>query len=201
MEPDRGAPGRIRGRAWVPVSDSLDPLLDDASVDLVLILTPPWTHLDLVRRCAERGKAVLLEKPIEATLERSEQVVALCEAAGIPLGVVFQNRTRSPHQRLRALIGDGRLGDLVSAAATVRWWRAPEYYAEAGRGLKDRDGGGVLLTQAIHVLDQLLDLTGPAAMSAAITRPAPGAASTPRTSLPARCAGPVAASARSTAPR
>ena len=92
--------------------------------------------------CAGCGNVLERLQRIEATLERSEQVVALCEGAAVPLGVVFQNRTRSPHQRLRALMQEGRIGDLVSAAATVRWWRAPEYYAEPGRGMKDRDGGG-----------------------------------------------------------
>lgn len=144
----------------MPVSDSAERLIEDPSIDLVMILTPPWTHLDLVRRCAEAGRHVLLEKPVEATLARSEKVVRICDAAGVRLGVVLQNRFRTPHQRLRELVRAGRLGGIVSASVAVRWWRGPEYYAEAGRGLRDRDGGGVLLTQAIHALDQLLDLAG-----------------------------------------
>ena len=157
----------------LPVRDSLETLLDDKGVNLVIILTPPWTHLDLARKCAERGKAVLLEKPIEGTLERSEQLVCLCEQAGIPLGIVLQNRTRTPHRRLRSLIRDGRLGDLVSASAATRWWRAPEYYT-GGRGMRERDAGGVLLTQSIHVLDQLLDLAGPAAAVTGFCATSPG---------------------------
>jgi UDP-N-acetyl-2-amino-2-deoxyglucuronate dehydrogenase len=145
----------------LPVTDSLDAILDDRSIDLVFILTPPWTHLDLATRCVAAGKHILLEKPIEATLERSERLVAMCGAAGVKLGIVFQNRFRTPHLRLAALLREGRLGDLISVSISVRWWRPDSYFAEPGRGIRARDGGGVLLTQAIHSMDQLVALTGP----------------------------------------
>jgi predicted dehydrogenase len=67
-----------------PVADDLEAILEDRSVDLVFILTPPWTHLDLVERCAKAEKHILLEKPIEATLERSEQAVQLERTPFIP---------------------------------------------------------------------------------------------------------------------
>jgi predicted dehydrogenase len=157
----------------LPVTDSLDAILDDRSIGLIFILTPPWTHLDLATRCVAAGKHILLEKPIEATLERSERLVALCATAGIRLGIVFQNRFRTPHLRLAALLRDGRLGELISVSLAVRWWRADSYFAEPGRGMRDRDGGGVLLTQAIHAMDQLVALAGPveAVSSLAATSP------------------------------
>jgi len=101
---------------------------------------------------------VLLEKPIEATLARSEALVAAC--AGTRLGVVLQNRFRTPHQRLRSLLREQALGEVISVALSVRWWRSAAYFAEPGRGMKSRDGGGVLLTQAIHAMDQMVDLLG-----------------------------------------
>src|ERR1700677_2971958 len=145
----------------LPVTDSLDAILADRSIGLVFILTPPWTHLDLAERCAAAGKHILLEKPIEATLERSERLVATCAAAGVRLGIVFQNRFRTPHLRLATLLREGRLGELISVSLTVRWWRPDSYFAEPGRGMRARDGGGVLLTQAIHAMDQLVALAGP----------------------------------------
>jgi predicted dehydrogenase len=145
----------------LPVTDSLDAILGDRSIGLVFILTPPWTHLDLASRCASAGKHILLEKPIEATLERSERLVAMCGAAGVRLGIVFQNRFRTPHQRLAGLLREGGLGELISVSLAVRWWRPDSYFAEPGRGIRARDGGGVLLTQAIHVMDQLVALVGP----------------------------------------
>ena len=54
-----------------PLCDSLDRILDDRSVEAVLVLTPANTHLDIARRCAEAGKHVLLEKPIEITTARA----------------------------------------------------------------------------------------------------------------------------------
>ena len=60
----------------------------------VLLLTPPNTHLDLVRRAAAAGKHVLLEKPLEISLERAEELVAVAEKAGIKLGIVLQHRFR-----------------------------------------------------------------------------------------------------------
>jgi UDP-N-acetyl-2-amino-2-deoxyglucuronate dehydrogenase len=147
-------------RYRLPVVDSLAAIFDDASIDLVFILSPPWSHLELVERCARAGKHVLLEKPVEATLQRAEQLVRLCHTDDIKLGVVFQNRFRSPHLRLRALLADGTLGRPISTSLTMRWWRPDSYFAEGDRGMKSRDGGGVLLSQAIHTMDQLVDLFG-----------------------------------------
>ncbi|WP_250845196.1 Gfo/Idh/MocA family protein, partial [Escherichia coli] len=65
--------------------------------------------------------------------------------------------------KLAAMVGSGELGALVSGSASIRWWRSPDYFAQAGRGMKARDGGGVLLTQAIHTLDLFQSLTGPIA--------------------------------------
>ena len=151
-------------RYGLPVVDAVERILDDPAIDLVFVLSPPWSHLPLATACAARGKHVLLEKPVEATLARAEELVAVCEQAGVTLGVVFQNRFRSPHLRLQALLADGVLGRPLSISLSMRWWRPASYYAaaggEAGRGTVARDGGGVLLSQAIHTMDQLVDLFG-----------------------------------------
>jgi UDP-N-acetyl-2-amino-2-deoxyglucuronate dehydrogenase len=144
----------------MPVTETLDAIIDDPSINLVFILTPPWTHLDLVERLVRAGKHVLLEKPVEATLERAEQVVRVCKDAGKKLGIVFQNRFRTPHLRLDELLKAGRIGPITSASVAMRWWRPAKYFAEPGRGMKERDGGGVLLNQGIHSLDQLVALLG-----------------------------------------
>lgn len=152
----------------MPATEDLDAVLGDRSIDAALILTPPWAHLDLARRCAEVGKHVLLEKPIEATLERAIETVAACERAGVTLAIVFQHRFRTGALRLAELVAAERLGRLVSCSASIRWWRGPDYFAQAGRGMRARDGGGVLLTQAIHTLDLFLSLAGPVAEVSAL---------------------------------
>ena len=139
-----------------PQCDRLETILEDRSVDAVMVLTPPNTHLDIVSRCAAAGKHVLLEKPLEISTARAEQMVKAC--AKVKLGVVLQHRFRPPAEKLREKLSE--LGKLVSASAAIPNWRPQSYYDQPGRGTKARDGGGVLLTQGIHTLDLFLSYTG-----------------------------------------
>ncbi|SMG22509.1 Gfo/Idh/MocA family protein [Paraburkholderia susongensis] len=143
-----------------PVSESFNAVLNDPCIDAVLVLTPPYTHLELVEQVAAARKHVLLEKPLDISMPRAERVVEACRAAGVQLGVVFQNRFRPAVQRLAALVTNGALGPLAYAGVDLRWWRPQSYYDEPGRGTYARDGGGVLMTQAIHSLDILMWLAG-----------------------------------------
>jgi UDP-N-acetyl-2-amino-2-deoxyglucuronate dehydrogenase len=145
------------------LADNLDAIAADRSIDAVMILTPPTTHLDLVKKFAGAGKHILLEKPIEVTVARAQEAVEACERADVKFGVVFQHRFRPGALALTKLVASGALGKLLSASASIRWWRSTEYFAQPGRGIKARDGGGVLITQAVHTLDLFLSLTGPAA--------------------------------------
>ncbi|WP_211104256.1 Gfo/Idh/MocA family oxidoreductase [Azospirillum sp. Sh1] len=147
-------------RHGLPVVDRLEALLEDPALSAVLLLTPPDTHAELVARCAAAGKHVLLEKPLDATPEGARAVVSAMEAAGLTLGVMLQHRFRASVERLAGLMRDGALGRPLTAAVSVRWWRDAAYYAQPGRGMKARDGGGVLLTQAIHTLDAFVSLLG-----------------------------------------
>ena len=144
----------------LPVTDTMEAIFSDPRVDAVLVLTPPNTHLEIVQMAAAAGKHVLLEKPLDVSIERAEQLVAVAEAAGITLGIVLQNRFRPAAQELRKLISEGRLGRLVHVSARTSYWRPQSYYDEPGRGTLARDGGGVLLTQAIHNIDLMISLIG-----------------------------------------
>jgi len=144
------------------VVDTLEAIIDDSSIDTVMILTPPWSHDELVRRCAAAGKNILLEKPIDVSAKRAAGLVDCCARAGVAFGVVFQHRFRPASLQLHALLQSQALGQILSASASIRWWRGPDYFAQAGRGTLARDGGGVLLTQVIHTLDLLLHFAGPA---------------------------------------
>jgi UDP-N-acetyl-2-amino-2-deoxyglucuronate dehydrogenase len=153
----------LSARFPFPTVASLDSIWDDTSIEVVAILTPPNTHLDLVRRAAAAGKHVLLEKPLEITGERAAEVVKVCRHAGIKLGVVLQHRFRPAAMRLAGLVRAGALGQLVGCSTSIRLWRPQSYYDDPGRGTLARDGGGVLLTQGIHTLDLMLSLAGPVA--------------------------------------
>ena len=80
--------------------------------------------------------------------------------AGVALGVVLQHRHKPAVERLSEIMRSGELGTPVGASAGVRLWRSQSYYDDPGRGTRARDGGGVLITQAIHTLDVLLSLAG-----------------------------------------
>jgi predicted dehydrogenase len=144
-----------------PLSDRLEPMLEDPTVAAVLVLSPANTHLEIAQRCAAAGKHVLLEKPIEITTARAEALVATCRDAGVTLGIVLQHRFRPAGLRLAELIASGALGALVGCSTIIRLWRPQSYYDEPGRGSFARDGGGVLISQGIHTLDLMLSLAGP----------------------------------------
>jgi UDP-N-acetyl-2-amino-2-deoxyglucuronate dehydrogenase len=144
----------------VPTTNDLDAIVADKSISAVLILTPPWTHLDLVRRMAGAGKHILLEKPVEGTTARATELVEIYRRAGVTLAMMLQHRFRPASRTLADLCAAGGLGPLVAASVSIRWWRPQSYYDEPGRGTLARDGGGVLLTQAIHTLDLFLSLVG-----------------------------------------
>ena len=142
-------------------AERLETILEDRTVDAVLVLTPPNTHLELVERCANAGKHVLLEKPLEISTLRAEKLVQAARKRGVKLGVVLQHRFRPAVEKLTELLNADRLGRLVSASTQIPVWRPQKgYYDQRGRGTKARDGGGVLLTQGIHTLDVFLSLAG-----------------------------------------
>jgi predicted dehydrogenase len=129
--------------------------------DLAIVASPAATHLDVVREAAERGIDVVVEKPLEVRLDRAEELVRLARASGIGLAVCFQHRAKPAGRALRDLVGSGGLGEFTGGSVSVPWWRPGSYYDEPGRGSYARDGGGVLITQAIHPLDLLLSVLGP----------------------------------------
>jgi predicted dehydrogenase len=151
-----------------PVTGDLEAVIADPEIEAVLLLTPPDARLELVRKLAGAGKHILMEKPVERTTAAATEIVETCERAGVRLGIVLQHRFRQGAARLAALAGDGALGELAAVQFLLPWWRPQAYYDVPGRGTRARDGGGVLLTQAIHALDVMLSVTGPVQSVAAL---------------------------------
>src|SRR6266851_3324508 len=108
--PSAARRSKFAERFAFPLTDRLETILDDRSVNAVLILTPPNTHLEIVERFAAAGKHILLEKPLEITLARAERLVAAC--AKVTLGIVLQHRFRPAAEKLHELLAAGRLGKL-----------------------------------------------------------------------------------------
>lgn len=131
----------------------------DRYVDFVILTTPPNARAEIVADLVQARKPILMEKPVERTFAAAEALVTTCEEAGVPLGIVLQHRARPIVADLRDRMAD--LGPLRMAEVSVPWWRDQAYYDAPGRGSYARDGGGVLISQAIHTLDLMLSLTGP----------------------------------------
>ena len=136
-------------------------LCNDENVDLVLLLTPPNARLDYVEALTKAGKPLIVEKPLERNFDRAQNIVEQGKIHKSPIGVFLQHRKRPSIEALKKLIDQKRLGTIATVEVRIPWWREQHYYDQDGRGTWARDGGGVLITQAIHTLDIMLLLCGP----------------------------------------
>lgn len=133
-------------------------------VQVVAVCTPHPAHEAVVLEAASLGLHVLCEKPIAVDTVAARRMVAACQASGVQLGVMFQRRFWPASQRIRQAVDNAVLGTPILGQCTVMLHREPEYYkADTWRGRWDTDGGGVLMTQAIHYLDLLRWFMGPVA--------------------------------------
>ncbi|MEP2640878.1 Gfo/Idh/MocA family oxidoreductase [Roseobacter sp.] len=154
----------------VPVVTSLHDIPD---VDFAIVATPPDARQDIVATLSAAGVAILMEKPVERTLDAAQTIVTTCQTAGVPLGVVLQHRARAASQHLKTLLETATFGDIATVDVRVPWWRDQPYYDAPGRGSYARDGGGVMINQAIHTLDLALWLLGPIRHVQALMRTTP----------------------------
>jgi predicted dehydrogenase len=138
-----------------------DSFIQNERIDLVSICTPSGTHLDVGLKAAKAGKDVIVEKPIDVTVERGRKLVEFCADSGVYLAVIFQNRYLKSVIEAKELIVRGEIGEIFHADAHIKWFRSQEYYDSAAwRGTFALDGGGVLINQAIHSIDLLRYLVG-----------------------------------------
>ena len=116
---------------------------------------------EICETCAEAGKHILSEKPLDVTTERVDRILRAVDAAGVKLGCIFQSRFSNGALKVRKALDEVRFGPLVLGEASVKWFRSQEYYESgAWRGTKKLDGGGALMNQAIHQVDLLLGFMG-----------------------------------------
>ena len=158
--------GEVAGRALaekhgaVWVADFQDAVTRD-DVDVVTICTPSGTHMEIAVAAAQAGKHLLVEKPIDITLERVDQILTAVEQAGVVLACVFPLRFAQGVHKAKAALDAGRLGRLTLADVFVKWYRPQTYYNGNWRGTWQLDGGGALMNQSIHNIDLVQWLAGP----------------------------------------
>ncbi|GAA1763603.1 Gfo/Idh/MocA family protein [Agromyces humatus] len=146
------------------IGDSLESVLADPTIDLVVVTTPSGSHVEIAEAAVNAGKHVVIEKPIDVQLDRARRMVALAEraaASGLVVTVISQNRFAPAVVAVKRAIESGRFGRVTSATATVAWWRSQEYYDSGDwRGTWAFDGGGALMNQGVHTVDLLLHFLG-----------------------------------------
>jgi UDP-N-acetyl-2-amino-2-deoxyglucuronate dehydrogenase len=150
--------------------DDLTRFLDHRPMDIVAIGSPSGLHAEHAIAAVRRGLHVLVEKPVDITVERVDALIAEAAAAGVQAGVFFQDRLRPDVVTIKSMLDAGRLGTPILASGRVKWFRPPDYYAKSRwRGTWALDGGGALMNQGIHTVDLLLWLFGPVARVTART--------------------------------
>jgi predicted dehydrogenase len=141
----------------------LGEMLKQKDIDIVIVSTPSGAHLDPAVAAANAGKHVVVEKPLEVTLEKCDRIIDACDKNGVKLCTIFPSRFGDANLTLKKAVEQGRFGRLTLGETTCKWWRTQEYYDKGGwRGTWALDGGGALMNQAIHNVDLLLWLMGPA---------------------------------------
>ena len=141
---------------------SFEEVLADPELEVVTIGTPSGAHRDPAIAALQAGKHVICEKPLEITTERIDEMVAAAAAAGKTLSAVLNRRFQPAIVAFKKASSEERFGKITSASAYVKWWRTQEYYdSGAWRGTWALDGGGALMNQGVHTVDQLIHIAGP----------------------------------------
>ena len=139
----------------VPAFGSIEAMLATQGIDAVSVLTPSGMHAEHAIQVARSKRHVLVEKPMALTLTDADAMIRECDAAGVGLYIVKQNRFNVPVLKAREALDAGRFGKLVLGTVRVRWCRDQGYYSnDSWRGTWAQDGG-VLSNQASHHVDML----------------------------------------------
>jgi predicted dehydrogenase len=137
-------------------------LLADPEIEAVSICTPSGMHGDMVIAAANAGKHAMTEKPIDIRLDKIDAMIDACRRGGTKLAVIFQRRTSPLWQKVRETVQNGKLGRMVLGDAYLKYYRSQDYYdSGAWRGTWALDGGGALMNQGVHLVDQLQWVMGP----------------------------------------
>jgi len=143
------------------IYDDLTAALARRDLDVVIVATPSGAHMEPAVAAAAAGKHVVVEKPLEITLERCDRIIDACDRHGVQLCTIFPSRFADANRALKGAVEAGRFGRVTLGETTCKWWRAQSYYDEGGwKGTRALDGGGALMNQAIHNVDLLLWMMG-----------------------------------------
>src|SRR5256885_398423 len=145
------------------VFDHAEELIPSREVDAVIVATPHYQHTTLGIATLEAGLHLMVEKPISAHKADAERLIAVAKQHPEQVfAAMFQLRTEPRYLKIRKLIQEGELGEIVRMSWIITdWYRTEAYYASGGwRATWRGEGGGVLLNQCLHNLDVIAWLLG-----------------------------------------
>src|SRR3954469_11256099 len=153
------AAAEVADRFGVPLYPSLRGLFDAEKPDGIILATPNQLHVDLGLECVAAGVPVLVEKPIGDTVQGATKLVEAAEAAGVPL-LTGHHRNYSPIMaKAREIVQSGVLGSIVAVVGTALFYK-PDDYFDVGDGWRRQPGGGPILLNLIHEVNNLQSLVG-----------------------------------------
>ncbi|WP_044482093.1 Gfo/Idh/MocA family protein [Paenibacillus antibioticophila] len=137
-------------------------MLENEVLDCVHICLPHYLHYSVTKACVEKGIHVFQEKPLALNADEVNAFIALeAENRHVKIGICFQNRFNETFEKLQEIVAQGQYGAVKGIKGIVSWSRSQEYYTiKPWRGQKKLSGGGVIINQAIHTLDQMQLLGG-----------------------------------------
>jgi predicted dehydrogenase len=151
----RGTAETFAAEHGIPfATDDVEELLRQPGLDAVCITTPSALHLEPALAAIRAGKHLMIEKPLDSSVEGTDQILQEAGKRGVRVGSIFQARFGDAARQLKAAIDAGRFGRMVLASCYVKWNRTTEYYT-GWKGKLAEDGGGVIINQAIHGVDLL----------------------------------------------
>lgn len=152
-----------------PVSGDYDAVLANPAIDAVVLATPNSEHASQVVQAATAGKHVLVEKPFALTRESAEHAAQACANAGVMLAVAFNRRFRPAVIDMKAMIANGRIGDVLHAECE---FSGPAFHrtpADSWRATRAESPAGGMSPHGIHCLDLMIDALGEVASVFAIS--------------------------------
>jgi len=141
---------------------SFEEMLKNPDIDIVSIAVPSGLHAEFACLAMEHGKNVLVEKPIDITMENALKIEAARIKTGLKVGVIHQNRFNTVMKPVKEAVDNGKLGKLILGSFAVKWFRDQNYYDDGSgwKGTWAMDGGGSLMNQAVHTIDLMQWLMG-----------------------------------------
>lgn len=138
----------------VPAYYDFKELIDNGNLDVVHVCVPHYMHPVISRYALEHGVNVLCEKPMSIDYASGEANVKLAQEKNLRYGIIFQCRYNNTSRLIKENLDNGKLGKLISARCTLTWCKPDSYYSLSDwKGTWDKEGGGVIIDQAIHSLD------------------------------------------------